>query len=425
MDLLLECLKRGSSPVHVVEYAKEYLKQEGFEELSYQGIFYPVVGGKYVISPFPDVLFAFTMGESRAFMNPIRMAFAHVDQPCFKIKGKADFKNMGCAQLNVEVYGGMMDHTWFDRPMGIAGSVMVKGEDLFHPERILYDSKRPLAVIPGIAIHMKREANNGWKIDRQKELMPITGLLGQKWDEENFKRFLAKELKVKVQDILHYDLNLYNYDEPMLVGMENELLTSPRIDNLASVSALLESLVAGERSNGMNLIGLFCHEEVGSVSKSGADSALLSMLLKQILAAMGNTEPQFHATMARSYFLSVDGAHAAHPNYPECCDTTTRAYVGQGVAIKESGNCKYAADEEVISILKQLAIEEEIPLQEIGDRNTIRGGSTLGSMLAAQLVSKGCDLGIPMWAMHSARETMAVEDYEQLCRLVTAFFQYE
>lgn len=422
MDYLMKCLKNGTSPVHTVAYAKEYLKKEGFKELYYEGLFHPIIGGRYLISPYPDVLFAFTMGQKRAYMQSLRMAFAHVDQPCFKIKGKADFSRMGCAGLNAEVYGGMKDHTWFDRPLGIAGTVMLKGKDAFSPIRKMYDSKRAVAVIPGLAIHMNRNANEGWKIDRQKELMPVVGLEDQEQDTRGFLHFLARELQVETSDILCYDLNLYNFDEPMPVGTDNELICSPRIDNLASVSALLTSLVKGERDGGINLIGIFNHEEVGSVSKSGADSSLLMMVLKQIFKALGSGDDMIRASMARSYYLSVDGAHGAHPNYPEYCDETTRAFLGQGAAIKESGTCKYAADETVTAILKQLATENEIPLQEIGDRNNIRGGSTLGPMIGAQIAARGCDLGVPMLAMHSARETMAAKDYDSLCRIITAFF---
>lgn len=422
MNVLTECLAQGTSPVGVVSFAKEYLKQQGFAELYYNKMFSPKANSKYYISPFPDVLFAFTTGSGKEMMQSFRMAFAHVDQPCFKVKGKPDFKSMGCAMLNVEVYGGMMDHTWFDRPLGLAGTIMLKGEDIFKPEEVLYDSKRPVALIPGLAIHMQREANNGWKIDRQKELMPLMGLANGRWREDEFLHFLAKELSVDESEILSYDLNLYNYDPPQLCGVKEEILCSPRIDNLASVSALLESLTDGERESGINLIGLFNHEEVGSFTKSGADSALLQGILERILLGMGCSKEQIDISLARSYYLSVDGAHAAHPNYPDRCDTTTRAYMGQGVTVKVSGTQKYASDCRMYAILKGLSEKYDILLQEINDRNTIRGGTTLGPMIGSHLPMAGCDLGIPMLAMHSARETMAMADYVSLCQLVTAFF---
>lgn len=422
MKILTECLRQGTSPAGVVSFAKEYLREEGFEELYYDKMFATKEGGKYYITPFPDVLFAFTVGNSRNLMQSVRMAFAHVDQPCFKVKGNPDFKSMGCAMLNVEVYGGMMDHTWFDRPLGLAGTIILKGEDVFHPTEIAYDSKRPVALIPGLAIHMQREANNGWKIDRQKELMPLLGLANGQWTENAFLHFLAEELSVDETEILSYDLNLYNYDLPQLCGVKEEILCSPRIDNLASVSALLESLTDGERENGINLIGLFNHEEVGSFTKSGADSDLLKDILERILSGLGCSKQQVYASIAQSYYLSVDGAHAAHPNYTDRCDTTTRAYMGQGVTVKVSGTQKYASDCRMYAILKGLAEKYNILLQEINDRNTIRGGTTLGPMIGSHLPMIGCDLGIPMLAMHSARETMAVADYISLCQLVTAFF---
>lgn len=422
MNVLTECLSQGTSPAGVVSFAKEYLKREGFEELYYDKMLSPKEDGKYFITPFPDVLFAFTTGNGKSLIPSFRMAFAHTDQPCFKVKGKPDFKSMGCAMLNVEVYGGMMDHTWFDRPLGMAGTIVLKGEKVFEPTEVLYDSKRPIAVIPGIAIHMQREANNGWKIDRQKELMPLLGLANGHWTEDTFLQFLAGEISVDESEILSYDLNLYNYDKPQLCGMKEEILCSPRIDNLASVSALLESLTDAEREEGINLIGLFNHEEVGSFTKSGADSTLLEGILKRILSGMGCSKEQMDISLAKSYYLSVDGAHAAHPNYPDRCDTTTRAYVGQGVTIKVSGTQKYASDCRMSAILKGIAEKYDILLQEINDRNTIRGGTTLGPMIASHLPMAGCDLGIPMLAMHSARETMAVRDYVSLCQMITAFF---
>lgn len=393
MNVLTECLAQGTSPVGVVSFAKEYLKQQGFEELYYNKMISPKENSKYYIAPFPDVLFAFTTGAGKEMIQSLRMAFAHVDQPCFKVKGKPDFKSMGCAMLNVEVYGGMMDHTWFDRPLGLAGTIVLKGEDVFNPIEVTYDSKRPVALIPGLAIHMQREANNGWKIDRQKELMPLMGLANGRWTEDAFLHFLAEEI-----------------------------LCSPRIDNLASVSALLESLTDGERESGINLIGLFNHEEVGSFTKSGADSALLPGILERILSGMGCSKEQIDISLAQSYYLSVDGAHAAHPNYTDRCDMTTRAYMGQGVTVKVSGTQKYASDCKMYAILKGLSEKYDILLQEINDRNTIRGGTTLGPMIGSHLPMAGCDLGIPMLAMHSARETMAMADYVSLCQLVTAFF---
>lgn len=422
MDTLQKCLLAGTSPVQLVRFATDYLKEAGFEELAMDSDFVTEPGGRYFIKPFPDVLFAFSRGMGRKPMASLRMAFAHVDQPCFKLKGKPSFKNMGCAQLNVEVYGGMMDHTWFDRPLGLSGMIVRKGEDAFHPIVSYYDSERPLAVIPGLAIHMNRNANDGWKIDRQKELMPLTGLAGGGWSEEDFLHFLAGEIGVAASEILTYDLNLYNFDPPQLCGLENELLLSPRLDNLVSVSALLEALVEGERTKGINLIGLFNHEEVGSMSRSGADSELLTGLIRRIAFSAGTGPDQAFEGLAKACYLSVDGAHAAHPNYPDKADTTTRAILGRGTAVKVNGSQKYASDAWMHAVLKELAEKYDFPLQEINDRNNILGGRTLGPMVGAHMPMAGCDIGVPMLAMHSARETMAVDDYNSLCQLLTAFF---
>ena len=418
--MLFDCLKKGTAPNRVVSYAKEYLMQNGFEELYYDKIFHPIHGGKYFVTPFPDVLFAFTVGEKIKYLQSMRMAFAHLDQPCFKIKGKPDHKNFGCGQLNVEIYGGMTEHTWFDRPLGIAGMVALRGEEAFEPEIISYDSKRPVAIIPGIAIHMKRDMNEGWKIDRQKELLPVIGL-GKQWTEGSFLRFLGTELEVDPDEILSYDLTLYNDEQPRYVGINDDLIVSPRLDNLTSVCALLEAITEADREDGINLIGLFHNEEVGSVSKSGADSTLLMGILKQIFHALTCSDDMLRASLGRSYYLSVDGAHGAHPNYPECSDITSRVILGEGVAIKTSSTGTYASDCRMKAIMTGLAEKYDILLQEMTNRNTIRGGSTLGPMIGAGTPMHGCDIGVPMWAMHSAMETISKNDYEALCQLLTAF----
>ncbi len=419
--MLFDCLKRGTAPDRVVAFAKEYLLDHGFQEIYYNKLFYPIHGGRYFISPFPDVLFAFTAGAKSRHFQSMRMAFAHVDQPCFRIKGKADRESLGCGQLNVEIYGGMTEHTWFDRPLGIAGLVALKGEDVFSPRMVSYDSERPVAIIPGVAIHMKREMNEGWKIDRQKELLPVLGLEKQ-WTEGSFLAFLGGELGEDPSEILSYDLCLYNAEEPRYVGIRDELIVSPRLDNLASVSILLEAITESDREDGLNFIGMFNHEEVGSGSRSGASSSLLWLVLQQIFHAFTYTDDMLRASLADSIYLSLDGAHAAHPNYPECSDITTRVIMGEGAVLKTSSTCKYASDSRMKAIVTGLADKYGILIQEFADRNTIRGGYTIGSMVGAQIPMYGCDLGVPMWAMHSAQETISGKDYDSLCQLVTAFF---
>lgn len=420
MDTLFSCLKKGTSPESVVDFAREYLKKEGFEELHYDTLFFPQTGGRYFIAPFPDVFFAFTMGKKKGFIQPVRMAFAHGDQPCFKIRSKPEYTSMESSLLHVEAYGGMIDYTWLDRPLGVSGTVVLKGERVFTPESRRYDSKRPLAVIPGIA--GLREAGDGGKIDRQKELIPVVGLAGSAWTEGAFLHFLAKELDVDDSEILSYDLTLYNDDDPQLVGLSRELISSPRLDDLASVSALLEALVEGERSNGINLIGVFNHGEVGSVSRSGADSALLEDLLRGIFTSMDCSEQMFRTSVNNSWYLSVDGAHGARPDDRERCDKTTGACVGQGPVMKIGRASGYAADPQMQGILCGLAEKYDIPLQVTSDHDITGGESTFGAMIGARLPMRGCAVGVPMWSMHSARETMAFEDYESLCQILTAFF---
>lgn len=422
MDTLFACLKKGTSPESVVDFAKKYLEKEGFEELYYDKLFFPKTGGKYYIAPFPDVFFAFTMGKKRAFIQPVRMAFAHGNPPCFTITGKPERTSVDSSLLHVEVDGDRADCRWFDRPLGISGTVILKGERAFSPESRRYDSQRPLVVIPGRAIRGQEEQNeqknDRWEKAGSKELVPVAGLAGSAWTEGAFLEFLAGELDVDDSEILSYTLHLYNADAPCLVGLSQEMISSPRLGDLAAVSALLEALVEGERSNGMNLMGIFPGEAAESACGSGADSPLLADLLRGIFTAMDCSEQMFRASMNISNYLSVEGISGARPNDPADEERATRACVGKGPAMQGS-RIGYVADPRMQGVLCGLAEKYDLPLQVIHDRKAMTKAS---AMIGKRLPVRGGALGVPMWALHSARETMALEDYESLCQILTAFF---
>ena len=422
MDVLFECIRQGGSPFTAAAFCKNYLLDHGFREIKYGKKFDLGDSDRCLVCPFPDTIFAFTTGRVAGADPDLRMAFAHLDQPCLKVKGRPDIKSMDCHLLNVEIYGGMKESTWFDRPLGMAGQVVLKGEEVFRPETVTFDSGRPVALIPGLATHMRKRSGDTDTIDRQNHMLPLAGLAGSRITEGAFMSFLADELKVDRSEILSYDLSLYNFDEPQLVGFENDFISSPRLDNLASVSAMLEALTEADRRRGINLIGIFNHEEVGSRSRSGADSDLLREVLVRILYGAGLEDDRIADALTRGHYLSVDGAQGAHPNYPECYDLTARAYMGQGPAVKVSASQRYATDCIMEAILLTLSEKYDFPLQEINDRNTIRGGSTIGPMIGADIPMPGCDVGIPMLAMHSARETICADDYDSMCQLLTAFF---
>lgn len=423
MEQLMDLLKNSGSPYQVVNWCEGELKKAGFEELNWKHMLMPALGGKFYLKPHPTMLIGFTTGAKRNFIQKVRIAAAHTDQPCFRVKPNPEMEEKKYLKVNVETYGGPILSSWMDRPLGLAGKVVLKSEEVFAPEIRIFDSKRPIAVIPNLAIHMNREMNKGVELNKQKDMIPILAMLNDKWNKDDFfLTYLAKELQVEKEDILDFDLYFYNIEEPSLVGLDEAFISSPRIDNLASVAALVEGLIQGTRQEGMNVIALYDNEEIGSNSKQGAASNLLEMVLRSIMMNNGMTEGQYMESLANSMYLSVDGAHAIHPNVTEKCDPTNQPIPGQGVVIKVSGNQRYATDSEVIGAVKQLMNKWEIPYQTAIDRSDMTGGSTLGPILSANLPIRGADIGIPMLAMHSSREMAAVSDYRYLVNSIKAYF---
>ncbi len=425
IEQLLKILEQGVSPFHVVKEAEKQLKEAGFEELSPQKKWALETGKGYFLTPFQSSLVAFWIGKDYKKEDMLRVEIAHTDWPCLKIKSLPEKKGK-YRTLNVEVYGGPILNTWLDRPLSAAGRVSIKSKDIFRPEIRLVDFKKPIFIIPNLAIHMNRDVNQGIELNKQVDLLPLAGLESEKEkDTKWFLNLLAEELNVEQQDILDFEINLYNSDKPEVIGVNEELVSSPRLDNITSVQACVTGIIEGKRNNGINVIALFNNEEIGSRTKQGGDSALLPMILERLYLALGQTREEYLAAVADGMTLSVDVAHAIHPNHPEKCDITNQIYLNDGVALKLSGNQLYATDSEAVGIIEQLCKNYEIPYKKFANHSNIRGGSTLGSPVSSILIMKTIDVGIPMLAMHSSRETMGKEDQVTLCKLMKVFFEEE
>lgn len=416
-------LDKSVSPYHAVEECKKQLEESGFEELRLEERWEIKAGGKYYVSPYPSMAIAITVGDLKAGETVLRIGMAHTDQPMMKIKPNAEMTQKKYMKLNAEKYGGLILNTWLDRPLGISGKVVLKSQQVFKPEVRFFDSKRPVLVIPNLAIHMNRDVNQGVALNPQTHMLPLFGLAGEEMDEHYFTQYIAKELGVKAEDILDYDLFAYNYEKSQKVGVEEELLLAPRIDNLASVYALLEGIKCSEPKNNIHIAGFFDHEEVGSRSKQGADSSLLSMVIERIMEASHLDRQAFMQAIAGGFMLSVDGAHALHPNYAEKNDPTTMTLLGDGVVIKQSGTQRYLSDSEATGILMQLCEKNKIPFQKQINRSDVMGGQTLGPIANAYLPMMGEDLGICMLAMHSSMETASCADCEALVAFAKAYYQ--
>ncbi len=418
MELLCRVLEHSVSPFHAVEEAAAQLDRAGFEEIFLDGEWHLENGKGYYLKPYGSALIGFMTGKERRSSDMLRIEAAHTDWPCLKLKPLPE-KEGKYAVLNVEVYGGPIMNTWLDRPLSIAGRVAVRSGNIFEPEIRLVDFKRPVCIIPNLAIHMNRKVNEGVELNRQIDLLPLSGIRKEgNW----FIRELAQELAVDEEAILDYELNLYNMDKPLMIGFDGDMLCAPRIDNITSVQACVSGLIDGKREDGINVIALFDNEEVGSKTKQGGDSMLLSFVLEKMYLSLGDRREDYLNAIAGGMLLSVDVAHAIHPNHPEKCDITNQIYLNDGIALKQSGTQRYATDCEAVAIVEQLCRKNEIAYKKFANRSDIPGGSTLGSLASSLLPMKTVDMGVPILAMHSARETMGIKDQESLCRLMRTFF---
>lgn len=420
---LFEMLRAGVTPFMCVGECVRRLSESGFEILDYESAWDLVPGGKYMVNHHGTTLFAFSVGKQYQPTDMIRMAAAHTDYPCLRIKPNADFQTNGYAQVNLEVYGAPILNTWLDRPLGVAGRVALRSDDAFKPNMVLYRYQKPIMTIPNLAIHMNREVNKGVELNKQVDMMPVLDMIPEEQKETKyFMAFLAKELGVEEKDILDFELSIFLTEEPSYIGIQDTLISSPRLDNLTSVSALVSAIIDGQREDGINLIALFDHEEIGSGSKQGAASILLHDMTRRILKNLGASEEEVERAMYGAMLLSVDVAHGLHPNKVGKSDITNKPVLGKGLCMKQACGQSYATDSETAAIFCQICDGKKIPYQRFMNRSDAIGGGTIGNLVAAHFPVKTMDIGVPILAMHSARELMGAADIDSLKDAVTAYF---
>lgn len=423
IDRLFDLLQKGTSQFHTILAAKETLIKEGFEELELKENWQLTRGGKYLLSHHGSTLFAFTIGEVFQAEDGFRIAASHGDFPGFRIKPNAGMEVKGYLQLNTEGYGGAILSSWMDRPLSVAGRVVLKSEDLFRPEVRLIDMEKPVLIIPNLAIHFNREMNKGVELRKQVEMLPIYGTASEELTKDGFVMAVAEALGVEKEDILDYELTIYNTDKPEIVGLKEEFVSAPRLDNLTSTQAILEGIVNSQRAQGLNMMVVFDHEEIGSCSKQGAASTLLATVLEKIYVSLGMTKADYVNALEDSLFMSVDVSHAYHPNYGAKYDITNQHVLNQGFAIKEAAGQSYVTDSEAIAIVQQICEKEQIAYQKFVKHSDSAGGGTLGAISSAMLPIRAVDMGVPILAMHSSRETMGVKDYESLTDFMEAYYR--
>ena len=414
---LIDFIDAAGSPYHVVEKCNELLgpvplfEKKGMHE------------GQIYCFPLYHTGIVFVAIGKNVRKAPLRIACAHTDFPCLRIKPNPVIREHGYGKLNVEVYGGLIRNTWMDRPLSIAGAVALRGKHPFTPKLQLVDVRRPLMIVPNLAIHMNRKVNEGVELKPQKDLLPLFFQNGD-GDEDDTKKLLvllAEELGVSAEDILSYDLNAYPYERGCLLGCDDAFLSAPRLDNLSSVKACVDALHAWN-GEGIRIVALFDNEEVGSRTKQGAGSTALAILLERVCWKMGLDREEYLKKVMEGFCLSVDVAHALHPNAPEKADPTNQPVLGGGTVLKVAANQSYAGDPEAFAVIAGLCEREGIPYQVFTNHSDAAGGATLGSILSAQLPMRTMDIGVPILGMHSARETMGSCDQFILTRLLTSFF---
>lgn len=423
MEKLFDLLEKATSQFHTVKAVKEELLEHDFETLCLKDNWDLKRGGKYLLEHHGSTLFAFTIGDKFTAKDGFRIAASHGDFPGFRIKAKAELEVDGYLQLNIETYGGAILSTWLDRPLSVAGRVVLKSKDVFKPDVRLVDLKKPVLIIPNLAIHFNREMNKGVELRKQVEMLPIYGTVSEQLTKDTFVQYIADALDVQKSDILDYELTIYNTDKADFVGIQDEFVSAPRLDNLSSTQALVEGITCGTRESGLNMMVVFDHEEVGSRTKQGAASTLLTTVLEKIYLSLGMTSMDYTNAIEDSLLMSVDVSHAYHPNYKAKYDLTNRHVMNSGFAIKEACSQSYATDSEAIGIVQQICEKEGIPYQKFMNHSDSVGGGTLGAISSAMLPIRTVDIGVPLFAMHSSRETMGVKDYKSLVDFMTAYYR--
>ncbi len=420
---LFEYLNGAVTPYHAVDLGTEILTKAGFTEQKLEEPFSIERGKGYFIRVYGTGLVAYTVGEMFDAEEALHLAVAHTDAPCLRVKPVAELLSGEYKRLDVEVYGGAILNTWFDRPLSLAGRVVLRGENAYAPKLVTVDLKRPILTVPNLAIHMNREVNKGVEYKPQRDLLPLFGMLKEGESKETYLRgLLAKELQVKEEEILDYDLTVYCAEQACYLGEGEEFISAPRLDNQLSCYALLQAISAGKHTSGICMAVLFDHEEIGSRSKQGADSALTGAIIERIYTALGLTRETMQAALAKSIMLSVDGAHALHPNRQDVYDPVNRATINKGIALKINSSQRYAFDTETVAIAQVLCEEEGVRYQKVANHSDQVGGSTLGPILSSWIPMRAIDLGVPLLAMHSARELAGREDVNYLLRFLTKFY---
>lgn len=405
------------------------LEQNGYRRLDPQQPLDELkAGDKVYVTKNESSVYAFRLGRKPLAETGFHMICAHSDSPTFRVKPHAEMTGEGgLVRLNTEVYGGPILSTWFDRPLTLAGRVIVRGKDAMSPETMLMHVRRPLLQISNLAIHFNRQVNDGVKLSKQKDMLPLLGLINDELEQGNLLmnvivEELSKQRPVSHEDILDFDLYLADTQPACTFGVHDEFISSGRLDDLSMCFAGLEALIAAPESDTTQVLAIFDNEETGSQTKQGAGSPFLASMLMRIARQQSGSEEAYWQAVERAFMISADNAHAFHPNYAEKYDPTNHPMLGGGPAIKFNASQKYASDAVSAAIFAEICRKAGVPCQRFVNHSDVAGGSTLGNILASTVPLRGVDMGNAILGMHSCRETGSVADHEYCVRAFTEFY---
>jgi len=420
-EKLLGFLNNSPTAFHAVDESAKILRAAGFSELYENKSWKLEKGGKHYLRRNNSSLFAFEIGLDFLEREGFRVVGTHADFPNFKLKpGDAVLTQDGYVKLNTECYGGVILSTWFDRPLSLAGRVITKNENKC-VERLV-NIEKPILLIPSLCIHFNREVNEGHTLNKQTDMLPLLGFAIDKLQKSDYVLHILKTHAGISEEILDYDLFLYEADKGRMMGLHDEFISASRLDNLWMVFAGLQAIIKPDRSASTKVFVAFDNEEVGSTTRMGANSMFLNNTLQRICVALGLTFEQTQMALSNSLAVSADCAHAVHPNYSDKSDQTNRPVLGKGLAIKYSAAQKYGTNAHTAAIFIDMCNNNHIPYQKFVNRSDIAGGSTIGPSMSSMASIPTVDVGIPILAMHSVREFGCIADNKTTIEALSGFY---
>lgn len=422
---MLDFIYESPTQFNAVAVSAEMLEKNGFEKLNPKENWKLEVGKKYYTTKNSSALVAFKVNSDKVEKEGFRIIGSHTDSPGFRIKPNAEMESCGAyLKLNTEGYGGMILSTWLDRPLAMAGRVFLRGENPFKPVEKIVNINKPVCIIPNLAIHMNRSINDGYKYNKQTDMLPLVGLINEQLEKDNYMvKLLASELNVEIEEIIDFDIFLYEYEKGCFTGANEEFISTGRLDNLSMYYSSVEALLDSDSKSGISIAVGFDNEEVGSSTKQGADSNILLNILERICISLGKDRQQFFEAIENSFIISSDLAHAVHPNVNGMADPTNRPVMGKGPVIKVHAGQAYTSDGYSISVYKEICRECGVEYQEFVNKSDQRGGSTIGPISSTHIDIPSVDIGAPILSMHSIRELGCSEDFYNTYKTFVKFYE--